>query len=192
VLAFRSMSFRTFWWRACSTHVITYFVFGLLALTLLDYERLYSETELRHLMRTTNSPWVAAGPALQLVRGTLFAVVLWPLASLLVEKNWLLLWGLLVGLAVLGAAGPAPGSLEGAIFTTLPARLHLAGLPEVLLQTAAFSFLLVHWCRYPARWKTITSVVGVTLIALMSVLGVVDSRDDGTARARSDVSEHLR
>ena len=173
-MAPRLPRFRSFWWRACSTHVITYFVFGLLALTLLDYGRLYSETELRHVMRATTSPWVAAGAGLQLVRGTVFALVLWPLAGALLEKSWWVLWGLLVGLVVLGAAGPAPGSLEGAIFTTLPPSLHLVGLPEVLLQTAAFSFLLHHWCLRPARWKTIVSIAGVALILLMSLLGVLE------------------
>jgi hypothetical protein len=124
-------------------------------------------------MRPTSSPWVAAGPALQLVRGTLFAMVLWPLAEALLARSWLLLWGLLVGLAIFGTAGPAPGSLEGAWFTRLPLWLHAVGLPEVLLQTAMFSLLLVGWCRRPAGWVNFASIAAVALIVLMSLLGVL-------------------
>jgi hypothetical protein len=163
--------FSTFWWRVVSTHMVTYFAVGLMALGLLDYRHLYADTELRHLMRPTTSPWVAAGGALQLARGTVFAVILWPLAETLVSRSWLILFGLFVGLAILGTAGPAPGSLEGAIFTTLPPWLHLVGLPEVVLQTAAFSFCLVAWYRRPARWKNVAAIAGVALVVVMSLLG---------------------
>lgn len=135
--------------------MLTYFIAGLLAFQLADYGHLYSATELRHLMRPTSSPWVAAGPGLQVIRGTVFAILL--------------------GLAILGPAGPAPGSLEGVFFTSLPPWLHLMGLPEVVLQTAAFSFLLVHWCRKPARWKNIAAVVGIILVVLMSTFGVMSA-----------------
>jgi hypothetical protein len=168
-----AVAFLPFWWRVVSTHMITYFVVGLLALKLLDYSHLYAETELRHLMRPTTSPWVAAGAGLQLLRGTLFAVILWPLAETLVARSWLVLFGLFIGLAILGTAGPAPGSLEGIVYTTLPSWLHAVALPEVVLQTATFSFLLVAWCRRPARWKNVVAVVGVALIAAMSLLGTV-------------------
>ena len=84
------------------------------------------------------------------------------------------LFALLVGLAILGTAGPAPGSLEGAIFTTLPTERHLIALPEVIAQLAAFSFLLVAWCKRPARWKNIVAIVGVIAVVSMSVLGVLD------------------
>jgi len=166
-------TFGSFWWRICATHTITYFVAGVLAFNLLNYEQLYSQTELRLLMRPTSSVWVAAGPGLQFIRGTLFALVLWPARAMLVEKSWLVLWGLFAGLAILGTAGPAPGSLEGVVYTTLPLSRHLIGLPEVLLQTAAFSFLFVSWCRRPARWMNVASVAAVVLIATMSLFGVL-------------------
>lgn len=173
------LSFASFWWRVVATHVITYFVVGLFALFVFDYAHLYADTELRHLMRPTTSVWVALGPALQCVRGTLFALVLWPLRRSFVARprGALVLYGLFVGLAILGPAGPTPGSLEGALFTTLPPTIHLIGLPEVFAQTAAFSFLLVQWCRRPARWKNVAAVVGVVLVTLASVLGAVAALD---------------
>ena len=172
------LRFAPFWWRVVATHMITYMVAGLVASTLFDYRALYADTELRHLMRPTTTAWVAAGPGLQVLRGTLFALVLWPIADRLVASlrgAWIL-YGLMLGLAVLGTAGPTPGSFEGVVYTTLPLRLHALGLPEVLVQTALFAFALVWWCRRPARWKNIFASVLVALIVIMSALGVAAAR----------------
>lgn len=161
-----------FVWRVVATHVLTYFVVGLAALFLLDYRELYRDTELRFIMRPTESPIVALGPVLQIVRGLLFGVVLWPFATRILEpRGAFALWGLLLGLAVLGTAGPSPGSLEGLIFTTIPLPVQLVGLPEVIVQTGLLAGGLVWWCRQPARWKDIAAAVGIVLVAVMSVLG---------------------
>jgi hypothetical protein len=167
-------SFRTFAWRVIALHTLTYFLLGVAAFFILDYSQAYQTTDLRYLMRPTTSPWVAAGPALQPIRGLLFALVLYPLASTLIHRSngAVLLWGLFAGLAIVGTAGPSPGSLEGIVYTTLPLRLHLFGLPEVLLQTLLFSFALVSWCRNPARWKNIASGICVGIVVLLSLAGV--------------------
>ncbi len=168
-------SFATFGWRVVSLHVMTYFIMGLAALVFIDYRQLFENTELRHLMVPISSPWVAAGPALQVFRGVLFALVLYPLASEFIRRKngTLILWSLFVGLAILGTAGPSPGSLEGMLYTKVEFIHHLRGLPEVLLQTLLFSFGLTAWCRKPARWKNIVSGVAVGLIVLMSLLGAL-------------------
>jgi len=155
--------------------MLTYFVFGLAAFFFMDYRGLFENTELRHLMVPISSPWVAAGPALQVFRGLLFALVLYPLASEFIRRKngALILWSLFVGLAILGTAGPSPGSLEGMLYTKVEFLHHLRGLPEVLLQTLLFSFGLIAWCRKPARWKNVVSVVAVALIVLMSLLGAL-------------------
>jgi len=167
--------FKAFAWRVISLHMLTYFLFGLAALLILDYRQAFETTELRYLMRPTTSPWVAAGPGLQPVRGLLFAFVLYPFASSIIRRSHgaLLLWGLFVGLAILGTAGPSPGSFEGMVYTKLPFGLHLFGLPEVVLQTLLFSIGLVRWCRKPARWKNIASGIGVGLVILMSAAGIL-------------------
>jgi hypothetical protein len=155
--------------------MLTYFLVGLGAFFILDYRQVFETTELRYLMLPTSSPWVAAGPALQVFRGLLFAVILYPFVGNFTGRNHgvLLLWSLFVGLAILGTAGPSPGSLEGVIYTKLPLRLHLLGLPEVLLQTFLFSAGLVAWCRKPARWMNVTSAIAVGLGLLMSIAGVL-------------------
>jgi hypothetical protein len=166
--------FGAFAWRVVSLHMITYFLAGLGAFFILDYRQVFETTELRYLMLPTTSPWVAAGPALQVIRGLLFAAILYPLFGEFMRRSRgaLLLWSLFVGLAILGTAGPSPGSLEGVIYTKLPLRLHLLGLPEVLLQTLLFSAGLVGWCRKPSRWMNVVSVIVVAIMALMSAAGV--------------------
>ena len=168
-------SFPAFAWRVISLHTLTYMIVGIAAFFLADYRQLFENTELRYLMRPIDSPWIAIGPALQVFRGILFALVLYPLAAEFIRRRngALLLWGLFVGLAILGTAGPSPGSLEGIIYTKVELIHHLRGLPEVLLQTLLFSFGLVAWCRKPARWKNVVSIVAVVLAVLMSVAGVL-------------------
>ncbi len=168
-------SWKAFTWRVISLHVLTYFLCGVAAFFLFDYRQAFETTDLRYLMRPTSSPWVAAGPALQVVRGLLFAVVLYPFAPVFVRarKGAFFLWGLFLGLAILGTAGPCPSSLEGLFFTKLPLRLHLMGLPEIVLQTLLFSIGLVHWSRRPAGWKNVATGIGVGLVVLMSVAGVL-------------------
>ncbi|RPJ58415.1 MAG: hypothetical protein EHM23_17660 [Acidobacteria bacterium] len=155
--------------------MITYFVFGVLAYLILDYREVFETTELRYLMIPTDSPWVAVGPALQVFRGLLFAVVLYPLAAeFLRRKNGsLILWGLFLGLAILGTAGPSPGSFEGFLYTKIPLGTQLLGLLEVVPQTLFFSLGLVWWCQKPARWKNVVSGVFVGFIVLMSVAGTL-------------------
>ena len=166
-------AFAAFAWRVLSLHMLTYFLVGLVAFLVFDYRQAFETTELRYLMRPTTSPWVAAGPALQIFRGILFAVILYPLAAYILSRKdgVLLLWSLFIGFAILGTAGPSPGSLEGILYTKLPISLHLMGLPEVILQTLLFSAGLVLWCRKPARWKNVASGIGVAVVCLMSVAG---------------------
>jgi len=167
--------FKTFAWRVISLHTLTYLLVGLAAYLIMDYRQAYEATDLRYLMRPTTSPWVAAGPALQPIRGLLFALIFYPFASEFVRRSngVLLLWSLFLGLAILGTAGPSPGSFEGILYTKLPLRLHLFGLPEVVLQTFLFSAGLVTWCRKPARWKNIVAGIGVGLVFLMSIAGIL-------------------
>lgn len=41
----------------------------------------------------------------------------------------------------------APCSIEGLLYSQLPLSFHLIGLPEILLQTLAFSLLTVWWVK---------------------------------------------
>jgi len=160
-----------FAWRVTACHVVTYMIAGLLASTMLDYAAWWETKPLAH-MRPLDSPWVAAGPALQLLRGLVLAAVLFPFRSRILEQRggWLTLWGLLVGIGIVSTYGPAPGSIEGMIYTTFPLTTHIFGLPEVCAQSLAFSVCLVGWYRRPHRaWGWVLGTL--TALALLVSIG---------------------
>ena len=61
--------------RAAVVHTVTYFVAGVLAFTLFDYETALTEGPLDGFMRSPDDPMVMAGPLFQPVRGLLFGTV---------------------------------------------------------------------------------------------------------------------
>jgi hypothetical protein len=61
----RNLKFGTFFWRVSALHMITYFVIGLIASSLLNYKEAFANPPLSYLMRPTDSLWVAIGPVLQ-------------------------------------------------------------------------------------------------------------------------------
>lgn len=170
----RKGSWGQFWWRITACHMVTYFIVGILALTYLDYKTFFGKEILAVLMRPLDSPWVVAGPALQVFRGLLFALTLWPIRASFLEgkRGWLKLWLLFIGLAILGTAGPTPGSLEGIIFTQLPLAYHLWGLPEVILQTLLFSLAVVFWYKKPSKAWNIIMAIFVFFIVFVGLAGV--------------------
>jgi hypothetical protein len=170
--------FARFFLRVTACHMVTYFVAGLLAFYLADYEKSFASTHLACYMLPTSSNWVAVGPALQVLRGLVFAACLFPFRQVFLEgaRGWLRLWGLLVGLVILSTAGPAPGSIEGMIYTQIPVLDQLLGLHETLGQTLAFSVLLVLWYRRPARAWGIVMGLATALVVLTSLAGALVPR----------------
>jgi hypothetical protein len=170
--------FPTFLLRVCACHMATYFVAGLLAFSLLDYEKAFASEHLACWMRPTSSTWVALGPGLQWIRGLIFALVLYPFREVFLgrSRGWLTLWGLLLGIGILSTYGPAPGSVEGLLYTTIPPLEQVAGLSEVVGQSLAFSVLLFSWYRRPHRaWGIVLYSLSVVVV-LMSVAGAVVPR----------------
>ena len=160
-------------------HTVTYFSAGLLAYTLNDYQRMYSQPPLSYFMRATTDPLVMAGPLFQPVRGVIFALAFYPLRSVLFEtrRGWLTLWWLLLALGVFSTFGPAFGSVEGLIYTTIPPRAQLLGLWEVLLQSFLFSFILFHWINgSQKRWLRWTMLAAFCIVLVLPVLGLLTTR----------------
>jgi len=157
-------------------HFVTYWISGFLFYTLLGYHALYELPEIAVFMRPTTSIWVTAGPLFQLVRGPIMALAIFPFNKVFLnrKRGWMLLWGLFIALAILSPAGPTPGSIEGIAFTVLPLWFHLVGLPEVLLQTLALSFLVYLWERRPQEKKIWVPflIVFVVMLALQ-ILGIL-------------------
>lgn len=156
-------------------HTITYFVAGLLAYTLGGYEKIFSQPPLSYLMRPTSDPMVMAGPLFQPVRGVIFALALYPLRYVLFgrSRGWLILWWLLLALGVLSTFGPAPGSVEGLIYTIIPPLDQILGLWEVLLQSLLLSVVLFYWVNHPGKpWLNRTLGIAFSMVMILPLLGL--------------------
>ena len=158
------------------THTITYFIMGLLAYMIFEYDRLFAETSLNLLMRQTSESLVMAGPLFQPIRGILFSIVFFLLRDTLFRRKngWLVMWITLVVIGIIGTFGPTPGSIEGMIYTVLPMELHLTGLPEVILQALILSVVLVYWVNHREKmWLNWFMGITFLLVMLLPTLGLI-------------------
>jgi hypothetical protein len=142
-------TFPIFALRVVIAHTLTYFIFGMIMSNVFDYGEIFKREIIRDYMIPFDEHNITYGPFLQPIRGLIFAIGLWPLRGLLVEKKrgWLILWGLLVTIGILSTPAASPGSVEGMLYSKLPMWYHLIGYPEILLQTLVFSIWLVWWER---------------------------------------------
>ncbi|MBN1814880.1 MAG: hypothetical protein JXA14_23780 [Anaerolineae bacterium] len=140
-------AFLNFTIKVIVVHLATYILMGAIMSNIIDYGELFRQDIIKDFMHPYNSPQVAIGPYLQLVRGLLFAIALWPIRSVLLEKKhgWLILWTIFVVFGILSTPAAAPCSIEGVIYSKLPLWYHLLGLPEIMVQTLIFSIALVLW-----------------------------------------------
>ncbi len=171
----RSPSFLELALKTIVVHSVTYFVCGLLAFVLLDYEQVFAEPAVRVLMRQTDEAIVMAGPLFQPIRGLLFAIAFFPLRSVLFHRRdgWLIMWSLLVIVGILSTFGPSPGSIEGMIYTTFPIQVQLMGMIEVLAQSLLLSVILCYWVDHPDnRWLKWLLVIAFVIVMLLPVLGL--------------------
>jgi hypothetical protein len=160
-------------------HTVTYFIAGVLAYTINDYATAYAKPPLSYIMRPTTDSIVMGGALFQPIRGVVFALAFYPLRSVLFEtrRGWLILWWLLLALGVFSTFGPAFGSVEGLIYTTIPARDQILGLWEVVLQSFLLSFILYHWVTSPKRrWLTWTLGVAFCIVLALPMLGLMTKR----------------
>jgi hypothetical protein len=169
-------SFRTFSWRVTAAHTIAYFLAGIFAVAAMGYHELFGVGELS-FMRPTDSPWVAAGPGLQIIRGFCLSLIFYPFRSVFLHTKygWGKFWLISFGLSYLFTFAAATGSFEGFLYTTLSVKTHLIGIPEVLLYLSLFTALLWGWYEKPKKAFTAISITLVVLITLMSTLGALSA-----------------
>ena len=158
--------------------MITYFIMGIIAVSILDYKAAFENPPFSYLMKPVDSSWVAMGPVLQVIRGLVFPMALWFFKGnfLYIRYGWLRLWGLIFGLSVLSTVGPAPGSIEGFIYTKIPVISQLKGYVEVLPQTLVFSLLVFYWYEKPRKLWNVLSIILVIIIIILSALGLMASK----------------
>ncbi|HXN45065.1 MAG TPA: hypothetical protein VN893_00395 [Bryobacteraceae bacterium] len=157
--------------RTIVAHTITYIFMGILASNFLDYKAAFARPEVACWMRQLGDPWVMAGPLFQPLRGLIFALVFYPLREILFGKKngWLVMWWMLVALGILSTFGPAPGSVEGMLYTRLPVFGQMRGWIEVVPQAFLLSALLYYWVNRPAK-KWLNWTLGFVFVLLMAML----------------------
>ena len=157
-------------------HTVTYFLVGLLAMTIFDYAALFAQSDMSPWLRQTDDPIVALGPALQPLRGLLFAIAFYPLREVIFGRRhgWSVLWLVLVIVGIFSTFGPTPGSVEGLIYMTVSPGRQLGGLLEVLLQSLLLSTVLCFWVEHAERrWLAWALGILAALAVLLSVTGFV-------------------
>lgn len=162
-----------FIWRVTYSHVIAYFVAGILALNFMNYETLFATEPLSFWMKPIDSAIIALAPSLQIIRGMIIALVLLPLKKAFVEdrRGFLKLALLIYGLSSISTIAAAPESFEGIVYTKLPLHIHLLGLPETMIYVSLFCLLLWISYRLEKKYVFIISVISVGIIALLSIAG---------------------
>jgi hypothetical protein len=157
-------------------HTVSYMLMGILAYFFLDYAERFSRPEMACWMRPTTDVMVMAGPLFQPIRGLIFALVFFPLRGILFggSHGWLLTWWTLTALGILSTFGPAPGSVEGMIYTVIPVADQLVGLLEVVPQALLLSAILSFWVNRPgSRWLTGVMVVVFSVTLALPALGLL-------------------
>lgn len=158
-------------------HTVTYFVAGALAYAFFDYKSLWDEPVFNVYMKRMDDPVLMAGPLFQPIRGVLFGVVFYLLRREYFGRTcgWLTIWVALVVLGMLSTFGPAPGSIEGLIYTTIPFGAQFGGGSiETLAQALSFSFVVFYWVRRPEkRWLTGVLTAAFLLVLAFSIMGLL-------------------
>lgn len=136
-------------------HVLVYLVVGLTFMNLLNYKESFMTDSYFAHFRPLDSPIVRAAILFQILRGAMFALILYPFRDRIINSKygWLMLFSVLFGLTCIGAINATPGSIEGFIYTDLSLTAHLIGMPEIIVQSLGISTLFWLW----ERKKTLNS-----------------------------------
>ena len=165
-----------YFWQVTYAHTIAYFIAGIFAVLVMNYRDLFATEIISSFMHPVDSPIVALGPALQIFRGILIALIILPLRkTFFEEKHGLIKLGItIIGLSLLSTIGPTMGSFEGYIYTKIPYMYQISGYPEALIYVLLFVGILKISIKYPhKKIITVLSVVFMVLISLMSIMGFV-------------------
>ena len=167
-----------YFWRIIYSHTIAYFIAGILAFNIMDYENFFS-LEIMSFMRPTDAPIIPLAMGLQIFRGILIALILLPLRKVFFEeKHGLLKLGLvMIGFSMLLTFAAAPSSFEGFIYTQIPFQYQIIGYPEAIVYFSLF-ILLLHISQKYGHKKivNISAIIFVLLICLMSIMGFLGAK----------------
>ena len=130
-----------YFWQVTYAHTISYFVAGIIGMTLFNYQEWWSSEYMSAFYRDIDSPIVALGGGfLQTIRGIIVALVLLPLRKTFFEEKFgLLKLALIVfGFSIVSTYGAVITSFEGLIYLKVPFIYHIRGIPEGLIWLSLF------------------------------------------------------
>lgn len=128
-------------------HTITYLIFGIVFMLLSNYFDVFAkDPAFSAVMKPADALSVRLAAPVQIIRGALLALAVYPFRSVILEKKygWLKLFWLMYVLTSIGAVITGPGSIEGFLYTKFNYN-PLIGVPEITLQMLAFSWLFCRW-----------------------------------------------
>jgi hypothetical protein len=86
----------------------------------------------------------------------------------------MVLWITLIVLGIVSTLGTAPGSIDGLIYTNLPAAGLWGGLVEVLTQSLLFSFITCYWVNHPEKsWLSWVLGILFAIAVILPALGLL-------------------
>ena len=136
-------------------HVSVYWVVGSLFYQISGYEEALATMEVFQLYRPLESiSMVLVVFFGQIGRGALLSLLLYPFFKVLIQtkRAWLLMFGLLLGLQVLGSPLFADGFISAEVATVGEFIESLViGIPEIVVQTLVLSLLFVGLARRQAK-----------------------------------------
>jgi uncharacterized membrane protein len=165
--------------RTAVVHTLTYFIVGAIAFNLFNYSAMLADPALSSYMRQMDDPLVRAGILFQPIRGVLFGLVFYLLRDVLFrQKNgWLIMWIALVVIGIFSTFAPAPGSIEGFIYTKLLSTRRWGGLVEILSQSFLLSVITYYWVNHPGkRWLNWMLGILFTVALILGALSLLASQ----------------
>jgi len=175
----KKQSLVKYFWHVTYAHTIAYFIAGIFAVLVMNYRDLYATEIISSFMHPVDSPIVALGPALQIFRGIILALILLPLRkTFFEEKNGLIKLGIIIiGLSFLSTIGPTMGSFEGFIYTKVPYIYQLLGYPEAVMYVVLFMGILAVSIKYEHKKITIIlPIIFMILIIIFSIMGFLSAK----------------
>jgi hypothetical protein len=134
-----------YFWQVTSAHTISYFIAGIIGMTLFNYQEWWSSEYMSAFYRDIDSPIVVLGGGfLQIFRGIIVALILLPLRKIFFEEKYGLLKLALIifGFSIVSTYGAVITSFEGLIYLKVPFIYHIKGIPEGLIWLSLFIGIL--------------------------------------------------
>lgn len=167
-----------YFWQIISAHTIAYFIAGVFALVVMDYQGLWATEAMSAFYREIDSSIVALGPFLQIFRGIIIALILLPLRKTFFEEKYgLIKLGITIwGFSVISTYAAAPSSFEGYIYLKMPYQHQISGYPEAIIWLSSFIGILKISIKYShKKIVLLLSIIITLLICLMSITGFIST-----------------